>query len=77
MNKELLLQTLDLIKRAEPGEACELNTEQAGVLATFLKARRDPACPVCGDNPTITELIDYEFFCGLTEAPVGAAHNGH
>ncbi len=43
----------------------------------ILKARRDPACPVCGDNPTITELIDYEFFCGLTEAPVGAAANGH
>ncbi|MEK6709646.1 MAG: molybdopterin-synthase adenylyltransferase MoeB, partial [Nitrospinota bacterium] len=30
-----------------------------------LKVRRDPACPVCGDSPTITELIDYEFFCGL------------
>ncbi len=43
----------------------------------ILKARRDPSCPVCGDNPTITELIDYEFFCGLTEAPVGAAANGH
>ena len=42
-----------------------------------LKARRDPSCPVCGDNPTITELIDYEFFCGLTEAPAGAAQNGH
>jgi sulfur-carrier protein adenylyltransferase/sulfurtransferase len=27
--------------------------------------RRDPACPVCGDAPTITELIDYEAFCGL------------
>ena len=32
-----------------------------------LKVRRDPACPVCGDNPSITELIDYEFFCGLKE----------
>ncbi|MFP6891350.1 MAG: molybdopterin-synthase adenylyltransferase MoeB [Nitrospinota bacterium] len=44
-----------------------------------LKARRDPSCPVCGDSPTITELIDYEFFCGLSEAevPVGAATNGH
>jgi len=42
-----------------------------------LKVRRDPACPVCGDNPTITELIDYEFFCGLREEPVGAGHNGH
>ena len=30
-----------------------------------LKARRDPSCPVCGDSPTITELIDYEAFCGV------------
>jgi adenylyltransferase/sulfurtransferase len=30
-----------------------------------VKIRRDPACPVCGDNPTITELIDYDAFCGL------------
>ncbi|MBI2178890.1 MAG: molybdopterin-synthase adenylyltransferase MoeB [Candidatus Tectomicrobia bacterium] len=42
-----------------------------------LKVRRDPACPVCGDNPTITELIDYEFFCGLREEPAAAGHNGH
>ncbi len=42
-----------------------------------LKVRRDPGCPVCGDSPTITELIDYEFFCGLSEAPAGAAANGH
>ena len=30
-----------------------------------LKLRKDPNCPVCGKNPTITELIDYEQFCGL------------
>ena len=29
------------------------------------KLRRDPACPVCGDHPTITEPIDYEQFCGV------------
>jgi molybdopterin/thiamine biosynthesis adenylyltransferase len=29
-----------------------------------VKLRRDPDCPVCGDEPTITELIDYEAFCG-------------
>ena len=29
------------------------------------KQRRDPACPVCGDNPSVTELIDYDQFCGL------------
>ncbi len=31
-----------------------------------LKLRKDPDCPVCGDRPTITELIDYEAFCGLS-----------
>jgi adenylyltransferase/sulfurtransferase len=29
-----------------------------------VKIRRDPECPLCGDNPTVTELIDYEGFCG-------------
>jgi sulfur-carrier protein adenylyltransferase/sulfurtransferase len=32
-----------------------------------LKLRRDPNCKVCGENPTIKELIDYEVFCGLAE----------
>ena len=32
-----------------------------------VKLRRNPACPLCGDNPTVTELIDYEIFCGLAE----------
>ncbi|MEP6916327.1 MAG: rhodanese-like domain-containing protein, partial [Acidobacteriota bacterium] len=31
-----------------------------------LKLRRDPECPVCGDHPTIHELIDYDAFCGIT-----------
>ena len=31
-----------------------------------LKLRRDPDCPVCGDSPTVTQLIDYEQFCGIT-----------
>jgi adenylyltransferase/sulfurtransferase len=30
-----------------------------------LKLRKDPECPVCGEQPTVTELIDYEEFCGL------------
>jgi adenylyltransferase/sulfurtransferase len=37
------------------------------------KLRRDPACPMCGENPTITELIDYEEFCGLRNPGAGAA----
>ena len=31
-----------------------------------LKVRQDPDCPVCGTEPTVTELIDYEQFCGIT-----------
>ncbi|MBI2403570.1 MAG: molybdopterin-synthase adenylyltransferase MoeB [Gemmatimonadetes bacterium] len=34
-----------------------------------LKLRKDPQCPVCGENPTVTELIDYEAFCGVGAAP--------
>jgi molybdopterin/thiamine biosynthesis adenylyltransferase/rhodanese-related sulfurtransferase len=34
-----------------------------------LKLRRDPQCPVCGENPTIKELIDYEMFCGISPQP--------
>ncbi|MEP7354058.1 MAG: molybdopterin-synthase adenylyltransferase MoeB [Acidobacteriota bacterium] len=32
-----------------------------------LKIRRNPECPVCGDHPTVTKLIDYEQFCGLPQ----------
>src|SRR5437016_1377544 len=34
-----------------------------------LKLRRDPQCPLCGESPSITELIDYEMFCGITPEP--------
>src|ERR1700730_7643612 len=37
------------------------------------KVKKDPQCPVCGENPTITELIDYEEFCAMP----AAARNGH
>lgn len=35
---------------------------------TEFRLARDPACPVCGENPTVTELIDYDGFCGLPAA---------
>ena len=38
-----------------------------------LKVRRDPNCPVCGDHPTVTELIDYEAFCGIPQAKAAEA----
>jgi adenylyltransferase/sulfurtransferase len=51
-----------------------IGTPAIGKLTTFsamdldfrtFKLRRDPNCPVCGDNPTITKPIDYEQFCGV------------
>jgi adenylyltransferase/sulfurtransferase len=42
-----------------------------------VRVRKDPECPICGKNPTITELIDYDAFCGTVseeaqEAAVGS-----
>jgi molybdopterin/thiamine biosynthesis adenylyltransferase/rhodanese-related sulfurtransferase len=39
-----------------------------------LKVRKDPGCALCGENPTVTELIDYETFCGaISEEAADAA----
>ena len=37
-----------------------------------VKLRRNPACPLCGDEPTVTELIDYEQFCAGASAEASA-----
>ncbi len=34
-----------------------------------LKLRRNPNCPVCGEHPSVTELIDYDQFCGIVPQP--------
>jgi len=40
----------------------------------LLRLRRDPKCVVCGEHPTVTQLIDYEMFCGLGgEGPAQAS----
>lgn len=62
-----MLQATEVIKRViQRGDAL------AGRLLTYdalamrfreLRVRRDPACPVCGDAPTITDFVDYEGFC--------------
>jgi adenylyltransferase/sulfurtransferase len=41
-----------------------------------VKVRKDPECPLCGKNPTITELIDYEAFCGEVSAEAQEAAAG-
>jgi adenylyltransferase/sulfurtransferase len=42
------------------------------------RVRRNPKCPACGDRPTVTQLIDYEQFCGIRgeEAPAPASAGG-
>jgi adenylyltransferase/sulfurtransferase len=40
-----------------------------------VKLRRDPKCPLCGDQPTITKLIDYEQFCGIPAEPATPSSN--
>jgi adenylyltransferase/sulfurtransferase len=55
---------------------CEIGEPLVGRLLHFdalrmkfreFKLRRDPQCPVCGDHPTITQPIDYEQFCGMSQ----------
>ena len=41
-----------------------------------MKLRKDPNCPVCGENPTVTELIDYQEFCGIPQAAAAEEKNG-
>ncbi len=47
-----------------------LFVDSLGMEFREVKVRRDPNCPVCGDHPTITDLIDYHEFCGVP----GAGH---
>ncbi|MEO3813770.1 adenylyltransferase/sulfurtransferase MoeZ [Sphaerisporangium sp. B11E5] len=41
-----------------------------------VKVRKDPECPLCGKNPSITELIDYEAFCGTISEEAQQAATG-
>jgi adenylyltransferase/sulfurtransferase len=47
-----------------------LFVDSLGMEFREVRVRRDPNCPVCGDHPTITDLIDYHEFCGVP----GAGH---
>ncbi|HJW99372.1 MAG TPA: molybdopterin-synthase adenylyltransferase MoeB [Terriglobales bacterium] len=51
-----------------------LLVDALGMRFRELKLRKNPECPVCGVNPTVTKLIDYQEFCGMRgeETPVTA-----
>ena len=42
-----------------------LLVDALGMKFRELKLRKNPECPVCGENPTVTQLIDYQEFCGI------------
>ena len=52
-----------------------LMVDALGMRFRELKVRKNPDCPVCGDHPTVTELIDYEQFCGVRSAEKPATAN--
>lgn len=64
-----------LLDLAHPQTNTFLVYEALGGTFNRMPLRRDPDCVVCGEHPQITELIDYENFCGLPKAvslsPVG------
>ena len=63
------LQAMETIKLiigiGEPLAGRLLLFDALGMRFRELRLRRNPSCPVCGDHPTIHELIDYEEFCGI------------
>lgn len=67
-------ETLKLIVRAgEPLAGRLLILDALQMKFREVRLRRDPDCPVCGDNPTIRELQDYEQFCGSRAMETAAA----
>jgi len=73
-----IIQATEVIKlilgKGDPLIGRLLLVDALGMKFRELKLRKNPDCPVCGKNPTITKLIDYNEFCGIRgeETPVGA-----
>ncbi len=71
------IQATEVIKvilgKGEPLAGRMLLLDALAMDFRIVKVRRNSRCPLCGDNPTVTELIDYEQFCGIAPpaAPVG------
>jgi len=65
-----------ILGNGEPMIGRLLLFDALGMRFRELKLRKDPQCPICGENPTIHALIDYDQFCGIVpEAPAPADDN--
>jgi len=64
-----IIQTTEVIKLilgiGEPLVGRLLLVDALGMNFRTLKLRKNPDCPVCGTHPTVTQLIDYDQFCGI------------
>lgn len=71
-----LLQATEVLKLlagiGEPLHGRFLHYDALAMRFDEFRFQKDPACPVCGEAPTIEELIDYEGFCGVTAEHGGA-----
>jgi sulfur-carrier protein adenylyltransferase/sulfurtransferase len=65
-----------IVKAGESLVGRLLILDALGMRFREVRLRRDPQCPVCGDRPTITELQDYEQFCGAAPVAGSAAQDG-
>jgi len=78
-----IIQATEVIKLilgiGEPLIGRLLLVDALGMSFRTLKLRKNPDCPVCGTHPTVTELIDYDQFCGIAPptsvGPLEAAHD--
>ena len=64
-----VIQATEVVKlilgKGDPLIGRLLLVDALGMKFRELKLRKNPECPVCGKNPTITKLVDYEEFCGI------------
>src|SRR6516225_4337283 len=72
-----VMQATEVIKlilgKGEPLIGRLLLIDALGMRFRELKLRKNPDCPVCGTNPTVTKLIDYQQFCGIVpETPASS-----
>jgi sulfur-carrier protein adenylyltransferase/sulfurtransferase len=75
-----VIQATEVIKlilgTGEPLIGRLLLVDSLGMHFRELKLRKNPDCPVCGKHPTVTKLIDYNQFCGITPEPKAESVTG-
>ncbi len=60
-----------LLKIGEPLKGRLMHVDTLSMRVRTFNLRKDPQCPLCGENATITELVDYQAFCGIPQRDEG------